>query len=184
MWNQVFRNPASPPWSFTNCTTTWPELKHNLDYGVIGAFHKALVVKNPAANSGDIRDTGLIPGLETSPGGGHGTTFYYSSLENPTDRAPWWATVCMGACSVVSSSLRPHGLWPTRLLSPWVSPGKNTGVGCHFLLQRIFPTQGSNPGLLHCKQIVYHLRPWGSPRTTESQATVYWVAESDTTEVA
>ena len=37
------------------------------------------------------------------------------------------------------------------------SPGKNTGVGCHALLQRIFPTQGSNPGLPHCKQILYHL---------------------------
>ena len=37
--------------------------------------------------------------------------------------------------SVMSDSLRPHGLWPTRLLCPWDSPGKNTGVGCHFLLQ-------------------------------------------------
>ena len=38
---------------------------------------------------------------------------------------------------------------PTRLLCPWNSPGKNTGMGCHFLLQRIFPTQGSNLHLLH-----------------------------------
>jgi len=37
------------------------------------------------------------------------------------------------------------------------SPGKNIGVGCHALLQGIFPTQGSNPGLLHCRQILYHL---------------------------
>ena len=36
---------------------------------------------------------------------------------------------------------------PTKLLRPWVSPGKNTRVGCHFLLQGIFPTQGSNPGI-------------------------------------
>ena len=72
----------------------------------------ALVVKNPAASAGDIRDTGLIPGLETSPRGGHGNTFYYSCLENPMDRGAWWATVCMGACSVMSNSLRPHGLWP------------------------------------------------------------------------
>ena len=50
--------------------------------------------------------------------------------------------------SVVSDSLRPHGLQPTRLLCPWNSPGKNTEMGCHFLLQRIFPTQGSNPYLL------------------------------------
>ena len=50
--------------------------------------------------------------------------------------------------SVVSDSLWPHGLQPTRLLCPLDSPGKNTGVGCHFLLQGIFPTQGSNPHLL------------------------------------
>ena len=41
--------------------------------------------------------------------------------------------------------------------NPWDSPGKNTGVGCHFLLQWIFPTQESNPGLLHCRQILYQL---------------------------
>ena len=51
--------------------------------------------------------------------------------------------------SVLSDSLRPHGLQPTRLLCPWNSPGRNTGVGCHFLLQGIFPTQGSNSRLLH-----------------------------------
>ena len=43
------------------------------------------------------------------------------------------------------------------------SPGKNTGVGCHALLQGIFPIQGSNPGLPHCKQIFYHLSQQGSP---------------------
>ena len=48
----------------------------------------------------------------------------------------------------MSGSLQPHGLWPTRLLCPRDSPGKNTGVGCHFLLQRIFLTQGSNSALL------------------------------------
>ena len=43
-----------------------------------------------------------------------------------------------------------------RLLCPWGSPGKNTGVGFHFLLQGIFPIQGSNPCLLQCRQILYH----------------------------
>ena len=57
--------------------------------------------------------------------------------------------------SVVSYSLRPHGLWPARLLCPWDSPDKNTGVDCHSLLQRIFLTQRSNLGLLHCRQILY-----------------------------
>ena len=46
--------------------------------------------------------------------------------------------------SVASDSVRPHGLWPPRLLCPLDSPGKNTGVGCHFLLQGIFRTQGWN----------------------------------------
>ena len=59
--------------------------------------------------------------------------------------------------SVVSDSLQPHGLYPTRLLCPWDSPGKNTGVDCHSLPQGIFPTQGSNPGLQHCRSILYHL---------------------------
>ena len=56
--------------------------------------------------------------------------------------------LCIG-CLVVSDSLRPRGLECTRLLCPWNSPGKNTGVGCHSLLQGIVPNQGSNPGLLH-----------------------------------
>ena len=43
-------------------------------------------------------------------------------------------------------------------------PGQNTGVGCHFLLQGIFPTQESNPGLLHCRQILYQLSYEGSPK--------------------
>ena len=64
-------------------------------------------------------------------------------------------------CSVVSDSLRPRGLQPTRLLRPWDSPGKNTGVGCHFLLQGIFPIQGLNLGLPHCRQTLYHLSHQG-----------------------
>ena len=47
------------------------------------------------------------------------------------------------------------------------SPGKNTRVGCLALLQRIFPTQGSNPGFLHCRHILYHLTHQGSPRILE-----------------
>ena len=54
--------------------------------------------------------------------------------------------------SVVSGSLRPRGLY-----SPWNSPGQNTGVGSLSLLQGIFPTQGSNPGLLHCRRILHQL---------------------------
>ena len=61
------------------------------------------------------------------------------------------------SCSVVSDSLRPYGLQPTRLLHPWDFTGKSAGVDCHFLLQGIFPTQESNPGLPHCKQTLYRL---------------------------
>ena len=57
--------------------------------------------------------------------------------------------VCMHVWSVISDSLWPCGLLPTSLLCPQNFPGKSTGVGCHFLLQGIFPTQGSNPNLLH-----------------------------------
>ena len=66
--------------------------------------------------------------------------------------------------SVVSDSFNPglHG--------PWNSPGQNTGVGSLFLLQGIFPTQGSNPGLLHCRWILYQLNHKGSPRKLK------WVA--------
>ena len=77
----------------------------------------------------------------------------------------WQVTTCLTlACcpwkwshSVVSDSLWPCGLQPPRLLRPWNSPGKSTGVGCHFLLQWILPTQGSNLGLPHCRQMLHPL---------------------------
>ena len=64
-----------------------------------------------------------------------------------------------------SDSLQLHGLY-----SPWNSLGQNTRVGCLSLLQGIFPTQRSNPGLLHCRWILYHLSHKGSTRILE------WVA--------
>ena len=57
-------------------------------------------------------------------------------------------------------TLQHHGLY-----SPWNSPGQNTGVGSCSLLQKIFPTQGSNPGLPRCRWILYHLSHKGSPTT-------------------
>ena len=66
--------------------------------------------------------------------------------------------------SVMSNSLQPRGL------SPWNFPDQNTGVGSLSLLQGVFPTQGSNPGLPHCRQILYQLSHKGSPRILE------WVA--------
>ena len=67
--------------------------------------------------------------------------------------------------SVVSDSL-----WPHELYSPWNSLCQNTGVGSLSLLQRMFPTQGSNPGLPHCRRILYQLSHKRSPRISE------WVA--------
>ena len=60
---------------------------------------------------------------------------------------------------VISDTLWPHGLYPSRLLCPWHFPGRNTGVGCHFFLEGIILTQGLNPFLLwltHCRRILYH----------------------------
>ena len=59
----------------------------------MGASQVGLAVKNSPANAGDIRDTGSIPGLGRSPGGGHGNSLQYLCLENPMDRGAWWATV-------------------------------------------------------------------------------------------
>ena len=65
--------------------------------------------------------------------------------------------------SVVSNSLGSQGLEPARLFCPWNSPGNSTGVGNHSLLQGTIPTQELNLGLLHCRQILYHLSHQGSP---------------------
>ena len=65
------------------------------------------------------------------------------------------------SCLVLSSSLQPQGLF-----SPWNSPGQNTGMGSHSLLQGTFPTQGLNPGLPHYRQILYQLSHEGSPHFT------------------
>ena len=63
---------------------------------------------------------------------------------------------------VVSNSLQPQGQLPARLLCPWEFPGKNTGVGCHFLVQRTFLTQGLNPSLLLGRWILLPLSHLGS----------------------
>ena len=67
------------------------------------------------------------------------------------NQSKWYWVSCMPVCqvsSVMSNSLRPHGLQPARLLCPWDSAGKNTGVGCHFLLKGIFSHSGIKPTFL------------------------------------
>ena len=66
---------------------------------------------------------------------------------------------CPAACNLMDCSLPGN-------FCPWNSSGKNTGMGCHFLLQWIFPTQESNLGLPHCRQILYHLSHQGSSLVT------------------
>ena len=63
------------------------------EYYEICASQVVLAVKNPPANAGDARDTGLIPGSGRSPGEGHGNPLQYSCLENPMDRGAWKVTV-------------------------------------------------------------------------------------------
>ena len=74
--------------------------------------------------------------------------------------------------SVVSYSLQPLGLYPASLLCPWNSPGKNTRVGSHFLLQGIFLTQGSNLHLLHWWVDSLPSEPPGKPQVTHHSALV------------
>ena len=64
-----------------------------------------------------------------------------------------------------------HGLQLSRLLCPWNSPSKNTGVGCHSLLQGIFLARGLNPGLPYCRQILYHMNHQGSPSVPITNST-------------
>ena len=86
-------------------------------------------------------------------------------------------SMCLSGCFVVSNSLQPHGLQPARLVCPWNFPCKNTGVGCYFLLQGIFLTQGLNPGLLHCRHILYYLSHQGSPlgEKKKKSETLPWI---------
>ena len=72
--------------------------------------------------------------------------------------------MCVLSHSVVCDSLRPHGLQPTSLLCPWNFPGKNAGMGCHFLLQGIVPIQGLNLGLLHWQADFFPLAPPEKPQ--------------------
>ena len=104
-------------------------------------------------------DPGLDPGLDPSSW----ILWHSALLKHAEERPPARGIdTSSSSCSLVSNSVTP---WSDRLLCPWDSPGKNTGLGGHFLLHGIFPTQGSNLGLicLHCRWIHYHLNHQGSP---------------------
>ena len=89
------------------------------------------------------------------------TNLLGNTLESESEVAQSCPTLC-----------DPMDCKPTTLLHPWDFPGKSTGMGCHCLLQRIFPTQGSNPGLPHCRQMLYHLSHQGSP--AEGKVNLEW----------
>ena len=74
------------------------------------------MVKNPPANTGDVRDTGLVPGLGRSPGGGHDNPLQYSCLENPMDRGAWQAIIHEVAESDMTQ-VPYHGMFMSTKLS-------------------------------------------------------------------
>ena len=84
--------------------------------------------------------------------------YYYTEVKIGSEETATKSFTMCESRSVVSDYLRLHGLY-----RPWSSPGQNTGVGSLWLLQGIFPAQGLNPGLLHCRQILYQLSYEGSP---------------------
>ena len=95
----------------------------------------------------DCKDSDMTEQLSTAL---IGVWLYTSALTVPRSRCLLMGTcISLLCCCSVVARLWPHGLQPTRLLCPLDLPGKNTGVGCHFLLQGIFLTQGQNPPLLH-----------------------------------
>ena len=86
-------------------------------------------------------------------------------LQKSEGKLTYWVNYESESRSVMSTSLQPHGLY-----SSWNSPGQNTGVGSLSLLQGLFPAQGLNPSLPHCRRNLYQLSQKGSPRILE------WIA--------
>ena len=80
---------------------------------------------------------------------------------------------------IMSNCLGPHGLQPTRLLCPWNIPGEHTGMDCHFLLQGIFLSKGSNSGFPRCRQTLYRLSHQVSPQKTLCCAVLSYSVMSD-----
>ena len=112
--------------------------------------------KEHTCNAGDL---GVIPGPGRFPREGNGNPFQYSCWESLWSEEPGRLQSVLCCAQLISCFWHFSTPWTAaaRLLCPWDSPGKNTGVGCHALLQGIFLTQSSNPGILHCRWILYHL---------------------------
>ena len=106
----------------------------------------------------------LITSYEFQPWGNWGKlhSMIYSCLCDPL------LPLCV--CSLVCNSLQPHGLQPTRFHCQWNFPGMNSVVGCHFLLQGIFSTQGLNLCLLHWQAGILPLSHQGNPHIYKTQS--------------
>ena len=112
-------------------------------------FSLASLLAQMVKSACSVGDPGSIPGLGRFPGEENGNSLQYSCLKNSVGRGAWWAAIIYGVAQSQTQLKR-------------VSSSSSTGVDCHFLLQRIFPTQGSNPGLPHCRQMLYRLSHQGS----------------------
>ena len=108
----------------------------------------------PFPLSGDLPSPGINPGS---------LALKVNSLPSEPLEVHMKVKVKVKSLSRVRLFATPWAVACTRLLHPWDFLGKSTGVGCHFLLQEIFLTQGLNPGLPHCRQTLYHLSHQGSP---------------------
>ena len=135
-----------------------PWLRTLEGHSTVSALSAAVsgVTPPPAA----LRSERAVPGLQSGRG-----ECYSASTRCSLQLKP---RTCLSVRhSVASDSLRLRGRWPAKApLFVEVLQGKNTGMGCHSLLQEIFPTEGLNPGLLHCSWVLYHLSHQGSPQYT------------------
>ena len=126
---------------FTLITTSVPLSRRS---GVEEASQVALVVKNPPANSGDIRDVGLVSGLGRSPGGEHGNPLQYSCLENPMDRGAWRAIVHRVAKSWARlKRLSTHSRVEDKKLRTSEAGAALPGMGIHSQLSQWTPQLGA-----------------------------------------
>ena len=117
------------------------------------AFQVVLVVRNLAANAGDIRDEGSIPGLGRSPGGGHGSPLQYSCLENPMDRGAWWATV--------------HRVAKSRTWLKWLSTACGYGINWSEpnrseIADKLTSSRPWTSSYTHCNTLAY--AKWYTPQ--------------------
>ena len=114
----------------------------------MGCYHPILLTIKPQLLHVGRKPVTIQPGLPSHP--------TVPTLSMPYTYQDVRAQLGLTLCDHMNCSLPGSSC-------PWDSPGKNTGMGCHFLLQGIFQTQESNPGLLHCRQMIYQLSYEGSP---------------------